>query len=872
MDAFGRFQSATTSFEAELDSLNNAINSKVDNPSTVPIVATSFIKSGGTNFQYLMADGSVTTSSGASGNSSNIYLYNSSTNTAAPPGSGQIRYNNVNQSSATTIFISPLTRDNINILEYLNLINDLSIIYIQDQNSSLNFIKYKVTADPIIDVNYIAVSVLTVSSGGIGTTSFGNGQNIFMSIFTNNTLVDSRLTTLEDKTRNQTATASNTNFSGSISSNQKIAINNMRLTNAIVSNFITTTTDMASLTGAGNTIYGSSSGTAITSGSSNTAFGYRALQKNTTGNWNICIGQDSMTDCLTGSCNISIGANLISNSSGSNNIGIGQQTLNSCITGSNNVGIGLNSLNLHTGSNNTALGSNSGNSSIQTTNSTALGYNSVCDGNNQVVLGNTSVTEVKSSGVFNGSGFKTPTGTANDILLANGSINSTALSNISTNTSNITTLQTKTQNQSATSENTNFVGKINGNYFKNNNAIGTVIISDLDNSNCSGIGCVSIGRDNLKNNTGSSNISVGSNSLENNVNGMNNTAVGGCVLQSTNSSFNTSVGFGSLNLLESGVNNTAIGYHAGYGITNLNNTTSLGNYAVATASNQIMLGNGAVSEVKSSGIFTSNIGFKTSLGTSNDILLANGTLNSSLLEIINWRYQSWGYVGATPTIYATDCVAFMTHIGGTISVGTIIVGSSKGLKYRVQSNPATTSNGAVAGWLGNTSSPSLYIKSGYKIVIGFCLNDTSTNASTRSMLGLFQSTTAPVLNNTATIASLTTQSIGIIQEVGENVWSFYTRGSTGSTKIATSISCQTPSNNWLQLEILNLVNSNDIIMTLKDLDAGTFATQNFTCNTVNSISNANQNYIQIQRNMASASGVAGSALIQTASVRIWSSA
>ena len=140
------------------------------------------------------------------------------------------------------------------------------------------------------------------------------------------------------------------------------------------------------------------------------------------------------------------------------------------------------------------------------------------------------------------------------------------------------------------------------------------------------------------------------------------------------------------------------------------------------------------------------------------------------------------------------------------------------------------------------------------------------------MIGLFQNTVAPVLNNTATIASITTQSMGIIQESGANVWSFNTRGNTSATTVATTISCQTPSNTWFVLEMINPVNSNDIIMILKDQEAGTSATQTFTCDTTSTLSISNQNYIQLQRNMSSAGGITGSAVLQTASFRLWTSA
>lgn len=62
-------------------------------------------------------------------------------------------------------------------------------------------------------------------------------------------------------------------------------------------------------------------------------------------------------------------------------------------------------------------------------------------------------------------------------------------------------------------------------------------------------------------------------------------------------SFNTAVGDSALYTNTSGSYNTAIGFHANVGSNNLTNATAIGNGASATASNQIVLGNSAVTQV-----------------------------------------------------------------------------------------------------------------------------------------------------------------------------------------------------------------------------------------------------------------------------------
>ena len=183
----------------------------------------SFIKNGGTSQQYLMADGSTLQYSQNSGNS-NFYLYDNSNNiTTPPPSNGHIGYNNSVQANATIIYISHLTSDNIDIDIFFTQISTIQEVYIQDKNSSINFIKYKITGTPTIITNsYIEIPVLYTATippaqpngAGTGLTSFGNNHPLIISFFTNSIEVDERLTTLETKTQYQTASANNTTFAG----------------------------------------------------------------------------------------------------------------------------------------------------------------------------------------------------------------------------------------------------------------------------------------------------------------------------------------------------------------------------------------------------------------------------------------------------------------------------------------------------------------------------------------------------------------------------------------------------------------------------------------------------------------------------------
>jgi len=624
----------------------------------------------------------VTTPSG--GGSSNIYLYNNSTDLLPPPNNGQIRYN-ASQTSATELYVSHRTRDTIDIDAFLEQISTVDIIYIQDQENSLNYIKYNVTGAVVIIPNdFVTIPVSYLIAEGNGLTSFGNGHNIFMSIFTNTPAIDTRLTQLETKTQNQSAILLDTTFTGNIKTD---TINNKYFKdNGIPTNF-------------------------LISGQDNQCLGVG----------NISIGLDNMNNS-TASSNVSIGCNTLEFVSiGSRNCAYGGLALRNCDSGDGNVAVGFASMiNNVSGSENTAIGNNAGGGVTNLMNTISIGSSASATMSNQCVIGS-GITEVLTSGIFNGAGFKIgSTGLSTDLLTADGSINSTALTDI-------TILQTKTQNQTASSGITTFTGHLVG--------------------------------DNIK---------------------------------------------------------------------------------IPT-------------------------------GTASQILLANGSVNSTLLDIVNWRFQSFGYYGSVPTASNIDSASgWMLNLGGSLALQTVLTTNIRTLKYRVQSNVSSVGNGAVCGWLGTTISPPIYIRQGFKVVIGFGLGDTTTNASTRSMVGLFQSSTAPVLNNTATIASITTQSIGIIQESGENAWSFNTRGASSSTTTLTTIPCTTPSTTWFILEIINRVNSNDIVMTLYNTELNTSATQTYTAGSPSTASISNQCYIQLQRNMSSAGGLTGSAILQTASFRMWS--
>ena len=129
-----------------------------------------------------------TGATGAQGVSSSLFLYKANTTaTTGYPGNGDLLWNNSTQISSTSINISHLTDNNIDIDVFLSFLDTTETILIQDQNSSVNFQEFTITATPT-NINpgaansYWVVPVVIASSGGTGTTNFANNHALFLAL------------------------------------------------------------------------------------------------------------------------------------------------------------------------------------------------------------------------------------------------------------------------------------------------------------------------------------------------------------------------------------------------------------------------------------------------------------------------------------------------------------------------------------------------------------------------------------------------------------------------------------------------------------------------------------------------------------------
>ena len=142
---------------------------------------------------------------------------------------------------------------------------------------------------------------------------------------------------------------------------------------------------------------------------------------------------------------------------------------------------------------------------------------------------------------------------------------------------NASSLDTTIETSSDSTFNSVKVGKGAGNISGNTVVGNTTLIANTTGSANTAVGFASLN----KNQGGSGNTANGINSLTENISGTNNTAVGAGALQ--NSLLN---------------DNTALGYLAGSNFTNLTNVTCIGYGSQGGASNQVTLGNGAITSLR----------------------------------------------------------------------------------------------------------------------------------------------------------------------------------------------------------------------------------------------------------------------------------
>jgi hypothetical protein len=142
------------------------------------------------------------------------------------------------------------------------------------------------------------------------------------------------------------------------------------------------------------------------------------------------LGGAAMYNNSTGIGNVSVGSgSLYNNTTGNGNIVLGETVAFYNTTGSQNIAIGSGTLMTNTlGSDNIAIGRGADVSSANLSNAIAIGYAARVVTSNSIQLGNSSITDVKTTGVVTAAGFKTYSGTSSQYLMADGTVSSSSSS------------------------------------------------------------------------------------------------------------------------------------------------------------------------------------------------------------------------------------------------------------------------------------------------------------------------------------------------------------------------------------------------------------------------------------------------------------
>jgi trimeric autotransporter adhesin len=357
-----------------------------------------------------------------------------------------------------------------------------------------------------------------------------------------------------------------------------------------------------SLSGTGNTRLGFGASQVLTSGTYNTSLGFQAGRLLTSGFENTYVGTQAGDNNAAGNQNTIVGkdAGYASTGSGNSILGVaaGYNT-----TGNDNTFIGIASGFSNTsGTTNTYVGANSGGGAAFT-NATALGNGATATASNQVMLGDGSVTQVTTAGAIN-------TETAFTIGAENAlrwnTVTSTLSVGISAASGSGNVFVGEGAGAVASGDNNvmigNAAGVLSSATSDQNVIIGTTAGYQLNGDNNVALGGGEVGRNHNGDNSVFIGYAAGSHFAFGGPVADNNTMVGAETGRATSTGgSNTFLGYNSGSSNTTGNQNTYLGATSTGGAA-LDNATAVGYGATATSSNQVVLGNGSVTEVLTTGM------------------------------------------------------------------------------------------------------------------------------------------------------------------------------------------------------------------------------------------------------------------------------
>jgi len=379
------------------------------------------------------------------------------------------------------------------------------------------------------------------------------------------------------------------------------------------------------------------------SGRSNTAMGYRSLRANTSGGYNTASGVESMYSNTTGQFNLALGVkSLRKNTTASYNTALGYAALydanRTADANAYNTALGYNAGNtgtndITTGDKNVLLGASTAASQAAASNQIVIGYGATGAADNTVQLGNTSITNVKTSGTITAGAITIPNtdGSANQVLQTDGS-GTLSWATASGGASSVTGLT-----DGLVEDNSLYIGNDPSSTTSSaqyNVAVGTTALDAITTGDYN----VALGHDVLTDNTtGGHNTASGYRSLQNNTTGWGNTTSGmqtlsfntegygnvaigyNSMLGNTEANYNTAIGYHSLyntysnsgadtynvgvgfkagDLISTGTNNVILGASADPSANSATNQIVIGYGATGTGDNSVSLGNTSISSIK----------------------------------------------------------------------------------------------------------------------------------------------------------------------------------------------------------------------------------------------------------------------------------
>ena len=368
------------------------------NLGTYNLTANSIIKVGGTNIQYLMADGSVTTGPVLTG-----YVPYIGATGPVDLGSYDLRVNGLVVGRGGGSY-------------YGNTV--LGITAGSANTSGINN-------------SFVGFNAGAYNTTGSYNTAFGGQASTLNLAGSYNTAIG--INSLYSNTLSYNTGIGHGTLSASTTGSFNTAVgasSGTALTTGSVNTFLGYFAGGGVTTASYNTFIGNYVGFSNNTGSYNTGGGSNTLQFNTTGTYNAAFGLASNRSNTTGIGNATFGAySAYSNITGSYNAHLGYGTAYFMTSGSNNVFLGLYAGRLISGGANNLISNNSiflGANTValadNQTNQIVIGNSATGAGSNTVTIGDTNITTTRLRGAVQGGSFVKDFGTVDQYLMADGSV------------------------------------------------------------------------------------------------------------------------------------------------------------------------------------------------------------------------------------------------------------------------------------------------------------------------------------------------------------------------------------------------------------------------------------------------------------------